>query len=69
MAEPGQELIWGNCIRCNLNVDFPKISSRKKHFIGNAIIDLSLPKVKKKKKKNFKIRADFGRAPKLSVSR
>lgn len=30
-------------------------------------MDLSLPKVKKKK--NFKIRADFGRAPKLSVSR
>ena len=51
MAEPGQELIWGNCIRCNFNVDFPKISSRKKHFIGNAITDLSLPKVKKKKKK------------------
>ena len=55
MAEPGQELIWGNCIRCNFNVDFPKISSRKKkkHFIGNAIMDFSLPKLKKKKQKQL----------------
>ena len=54
MAEPGQELIWGNCIRCNFNVDYPKISSRKKKiFIGNAIMDFSLPKVKKKKQKQL----------------